>query len=619
VAELQGATCTAVGTNSTTYVVASTDVGHTIEVKVSATNTGGTSAAGASAATAVVVPAIPAEITAPSITGTTVQGDVLTEHHGTWTNTPTSYAYQWLRCDTTGANCTAIAAATAQTYTLTAADVGDELIVGETASNGTISQAAYSAATSIVSPPLVVAVPVNNAPPIVSGVMQEGQTLVESHGSWSNSPSGYTYQWEDCDTSGSNCSAIPDATGQSYKLTAPDVGNTIRVQETATNAGGTSSPASSAATAAVLPLPPTDTAAPSISGFAQQGQTLSEAHGSWSNGPTGYAYQWEDCDTSGNSCSPIPGATEPTYLLSTEDVGRTVRVLEIADNAGGPGSAAPSPETPVVLPATPGNTVLPSISGSAQLGQTVTEARGSWSNNPTTYSYQWEDCDPSGNNCSAIFGATGEAYNPSSNDIGHTIRVQETASNASGNSLPASSAQTAVVAALTPPTGTQQSPSAGQQSPSGGQQSPSGGQQSAASGTPPPPPAGTQQAPQNVAQVRSALVKTLSISTEAFTVRRMLQQGRFTLSFVAPSPGHLTIGWYLVPKGAHLGAAKREVVLVASLSVALHKAGPAKVKLVLTGAGRRMLKASDRLHLTAEATFTPTGETAMTITEPRTL
>jgi hypothetical protein len=99
----------------------------------------------------------------------------------------------------------------------------------------------------------------------------------------------------------------------------------------------------------------------------------------------------------------------------------------------------------------------------------------------------------------------------------------------------------------------------------------------------------------------------------------MLQQGRFNFSFVAPSPGHLTIGLYLVPKGAHLRAAKRQVVLVASLSVAVHKEGPAEVKLVLTGAGRRMLKASDRVHLTAKATFMPTGEAAMTITEPHTL
>ena len=47
---------------------------------------------------------------------------------------------------------------------------------------------------------------------------------------------------------------------------------------------------------------------PSISGNASQGQTLTESHGSWSNSPTGYSYQWEDCDSKGNNCSPMAGA-----------------------------------------------------------------------------------------------------------------------------------------------------------------------------------------------------------------------------------------------------------------------------------------------------------------------
>ncbi len=231
-----GATCTAVGTNSTTYVVASTDVAKTIEVKVSATNTGGTSAAATSAATAVVVPPTPTLISAPSITGTTVQGDVLTEVHGHWTNSPTSYTYQWLRCDSAGANCTPVGT-NAQTYTLTAADVGGELLVGETASNGAVSSVAYSAITAVIlSPALVVPVPVNMAPPTVSGVMQEGQTLVESHGTWSENAGTFSYQWERC--GGGGCVAIPGASNRTYTLTGADVGQNVAVVETAANTGG---------------------------------------------------------------------------------------------------------------------------------------------------------------------------------------------------------------------------------------------------------------------------------------------------------------------------------------------------------------------------------------------
>ncbi len=284
-----GTTCTAVGTvNSTTYVVASTDVGKTIEVKVAAVNTGGTSAAATSAATAVVVPPTPTEISAPSITGTAVQGDVLTEHHGTWTNSPTSYTYQWLRCDSTGANCTAIAGATAQTYTLTAADVGGQLIVGEVASNGAISGTAYSALSSVIlSPALVVPVPVNSAPPTVSGLMQEGQTLVESHGTWSDNPGTFSYQWQRCD--GRGCVAIPGANNQTYTLTGSDVGQGISVVETAANTGGAGAAVASIRTSVIIASSSITLAVAPNSAVTNQTVTLAATvtSGSGNAGPVG--------------------------------------------------------------------------------------------------------------------------------------------------------------------------------------------------------------------------------------------------------------------------------------------------------------------------------------------
>src|SRR5262249_9783914 len=51
----------------------------------------------------------------------------------------------------------------------------------------------------------------------------------------------------------------------------------------------------------------------------------------------------------------------------------------------------------------------------------------------------------------AIGGATGTTYKPSSTDVGHTIRVVETATNASGSGIAASSAPTALVAPAAPP------------------------------------------------------------------------------------------------------------------------------------------------------------------------
>jgi hypothetical protein len=93
--------------------------------------------------------------------------------------------------------------------------------------------------------------PVDTSPPTISGATTEGQTLTENHGAWSNGPTGYSYQWESCNTSGSNCQAIVGATGQTYKLGAADVGHTITVQEAASNVSGAGSPATSSATAVV--------------------------------------------------------------------------------------------------------------------------------------------------------------------------------------------------------------------------------------------------------------------------------------------------------------------------------------------------------------------------------
>ena len=91
----------------------------------------------------------------------------------------------------------------------------------------------------------------STSPPTISGTAEQSQTLAEQHGSWTDSPTGYSYQWQSCGSAGNNCQAIEGATAQTYTLTSADVGSTIRVQETASNTGGSSSPATSAATAVI--------------------------------------------------------------------------------------------------------------------------------------------------------------------------------------------------------------------------------------------------------------------------------------------------------------------------------------------------------------------------------
>jgi subtilisin family serine protease len=395
------------------------------------------------------LPPPPANTAPPTISGTAQQGQTLTEAHGTWTNSPTNFTYQWLQCDSSGNACTAIAKAISQTYAPVAADVGHTLKVQETAANqGGPGAPASSGATGVVKASPPPPPPANTTPPTVSGTAQQGQTLTEAHGSWTNSPTGYTYQWLQCDSSGNGCTAIAKATSQTYVPAAEDVGHTLRVQETAANEGGPSSPASSSASAVVLPAPPTSTAPPTITGTAQQGQTLTEAHGSWTNSPTSFAYQWLQCESLGSGCVPIAGAIHQTYVPVAEDVGHTLKVQETAANSGGSGSAASSTATAVVKgnpPPPPANTAPPTISGTPQQGQTLTEAHGTWTNSPTGFAYQWLQCDSSGNACTAIAAATGQTYVPVAADVAHTLKVQETAANSGGSGSPASSGATAIV------------------------------------------------------------------------------------------------------------------------------------------------------------------------------
>ncbi|MGO9877517.1 MAG: hypothetical protein ACLPVY_27405, partial [Acidimicrobiia bacterium] len=121
-------------------------------------------------------------------------------------------------------------------------------------------------------------------------------------------------------------------------MKAADVGHTIRSVVTASTAGGAVS-ASSAHTAVVSPPAPVNTALPVVSGSAMQGQTLTTTTGSWSNSPSSYSYEWEDCDSAGGNCFEIADATSDTYLIESADVGETIRSVVTASNDGGSASA----------------------------------------------------------------------------------------------------------------------------------------------------------------------------------------------------------------------------------------------------------------------------------------
>ena len=435
----QWETCDASGSNcnpnsdtNLTYQLTSTDVGTTLEFQVTAMDGNGTTVDTAGPTAVVVdVPAITGS--QPSISGNAKQGSTLTANAGGWSGNP-SFTYQWQTCDASGANCSNNGA-TGSTYPLTSADVGTTLAVVVTATNAAGSANATSGTTAVVVGP-----PVNTGPtPSISGNATQGSTLTANAGGWSGSPS-FTYQWQTCDATGANCNNN-SGTGQTYQLSSGDVGTTVRVVVTATDTGGSAN-AASAATAVVVGPPVNTGAAPSISGSATQGSTLTANAGGWSGSPS-FTYQWQTCDATGANCN-NNSDINATYVLGASDAGTTLRVVVTATNTAG--SVAGTSAATAVVVGLPVNTALPAVTGSTVVGGTLDASQGTWNPSPTNssgYSYQWQRCNALGAACVNV-GTAHSTYAVGVADVGATLRVQVTATNTAG-SVAATSAVTSVV------------------------------------------------------------------------------------------------------------------------------------------------------------------------------
>src|SRR5437763_196973 len=143
-----GANCVDIsGATASAYKLTLADAGHVVRSTVRATNVNGTSPPAASAATALVID-VPAVTKAPHISGRAKVEKKLSGRHGSWTYSPTGYAYQWLRCNAHGGSCSTIHHATHSTYKLTRRDAGHRLRLRVTVTNAAGSKAAVSAASS---------------------------------------------------------------------------------------------------------------------------------------------------------------------------------------------------------------------------------------------------------------------------------------------------------------------------------------------------------------------------------------------------------------------------------------------------------------------------------------
>ncbi len=448
-----------------------------------------------------------------------------------------------------------------------------------------------------------------------------GEYLLGNKGTWTGA-NYYKVQWEDCDSVPAvppapptmNCTtaAGTPSTNTTYQVAAGDVGHMLVFLVTAFSSPGSSTPMSSAASGVVAFGAPLNRLAPVISGVTQDGQTLSVTSGTWdtggTNSPPTFAYQWQRCDGAGLNCGkalPVPPGTSPNYALTDGDLGHIMVAYVTATSTWPGGSASDSTHSHVTTTiVTPGNTAVPTISGTAEAGQKLTESHGSWiPKSPTGYSYQWQDCDASGANCSSIAGATAQTYTPANGDVGHTLRVLESATAAHVTSAPATSAATGVVKAGSTNGGGTGGGGGGTGGSGGG--TTGGGTTGSQGGS-----GGTVTL--SASKIRGLLRNVLSLHGKAGTIRGVLNHAGYSFSFTAPSPGRLVLAWYFAPKhGAK--------VLVATVTLVFHSSGKATAKIVLTSKGRRVLSGTRRMKLTAKGSFTPSGHGAVSTSKQITL
>ena len=244
---------------------------------------------------------------------------------------------------------------------------------------------------------------------------------------------------------GSADADVTGATDSSYTLVAADEGKTVKVRVSFTDRGGYAESLTSAATDTVSFAVQQQTAnspasgAPAITGTAQVGETLTADTSGIADddGLTSatFVYQWFADDAE------ITGATGSTYVLTSSEVGQTLKVRVSLTDDGGNEEVLTSTATGAVSPAVQQQSINtpatgdPTINGTAQVGETLTADTSGISDSDgitsVSYSYQWIRND--GTSDADISGATDSTYTLVAADEGKTVKVRVSFTDDAGN------------------------------------------------------------------------------------------------------------------------------------------------------------------------------------------
>ncbi len=292
--------------------------------------------------------------------------------------------------------------------------------------------------------------------PVISGTAQVGETLTADTSGIADADgltnATFSYQWA------AGGVDIPGATGSAYTLVDADAGKDIKVTVSFTDDAGHAESVTSAATDAVVAKSQQRaantpaTGLPTISGTAQAGQTLTVDTSSIADedglDKAEFTYQWAADGVD------IADATDSAYTLVDADEGKAISVaVSFTDDAGNEESltstatnaVAPKPNTPA--------TGQPTISGTAQVGETLTADVSGIADDDgldnVSFSYQWLA------DGSDIAGATASSYTLTDADEGKAISVTVSFTDDRGHAESLTSAATGAVAPKpnTPATG----------------------------------------------------------------------------------------------------------------------------------------------------------------------
>ena len=293
--------------------------------------------------------------------------------------------------------------------------------------------------------------PAQNSPamgrPTISGTVQVGETLTANTSGIADDDGlinvSYSHQWIRND--GTSDTDITDATRSSYTLVDADEGQILKVRVSFTDDVGNDETLTSAATGEVEALPNRPaTGAPSISGTAQVGETLTADTSGIADADgltnVSYSYQWVAGGTD------LGEATGSTYTVTASEQGETIQVrISFTDDAGNQESLTSAATEAVAAKPNTSATGLPTIGGTAQVGETLTEdTTGIGDADGLTnvfYSYQWVAGGTD------LGGATGSTYALTAGEQGKTIRVRVSFTDDAGNQETLTSAATDEVAA----------------------------------------------------------------------------------------------------------------------------------------------------------------------------